>query len=446
MKILKLSAENIKKIKTASITPEGHLVVIGGPNDAGKSSFLDSIEMALGGAASLPTQPVRHGAKSGRVQLELGESVEIGPELIVKLTLTASGGRALSVENKDGFAAKAPQKLLDDLYSALTFDPLEFERQDDKAQAETLRALVGLDTRDLDQQRQALYDERTNVNRDVRTSQIDAETLPRYTEAPATEVSIAELAEELSAAEQLAKIATEKQLASERSKASGVRLAEDLKRSQREIEELEQELQRRRERATSVSVQISEQAEDYAIAVSAAKDAAEAVPGTAAIRARLSEAEGTNIKVRANRQRAEAIEDLERTKAKATSLTSRITAIDAERMSRIAAVHFPVPGLGFDENGVTFEGLPFSQASSSTRTLVSMSIAIAKNPKLRVALVRDGSLIGSEKLKLIAEIAESTDSQVWIEMLQESRSDRTSVFITDGEVAPMAPALAANHG
>jgi hypothetical protein len=436
MKILRLQAENIKKIKAASITPDGHLIVIGGPNDAGKSSFLDSIEMALGGAGSLPKQPVRTGAKSGRVRLELGESIEIGPELIVKLTLTASGGRALSVENKDGFAAKAPQKLLDELYSALTFDPLEFERQDDKAQAETLRALVGLDTRDLDQQRQALYEERTTINRDVKACQIDVETLPRYTEAPAEAVSIAELAAELSRAEQLAKAAHDQKLAAARSKDAGVRLADELKRGEVKVEELEQELQQWRERVAACRAHASEHSEDYAVAVSAAEDSAAAVPDTTAIRSRLMDAEQINVKVRANRQRAEAVEGLDRTKAKAAGLTNQMTALDAERLARIAAVRFPVPGLGLDEFGVTFEGLPFSQASSSTRTLVSMSIAIAKNPRLRVALVRDGSLIGTEKLNLIADIAESTDSQVWVEMLQESRTDRTSVFIEDGSMVP----------
>lgn len=445
MKILSLQAENIKKIKTASITPDGHLVVIGGKNDAGKSSFLDAIEMALGGAGVLPAQPVRAGAKSGRVRLELGESVEVGPELIVKLSLTASGGRALSVENKDGFAAKAPQKLLDDLYSVLTFDPLEFERQNDKTQAETLRALVGLDTSDLDTKRQQLYDDRTAVNRDVKVLQIDTETLPRYVDAPAEEVSIAELAEALSKAEQQVKAANAKQTVVARMKEKAISLSDEVKRSELRVEDLARELKKAQDLIETCQTKIAEHSQDYALAVTDAEDAAAAIPDTAEIRARLRAAEGINERVRSNRQYRSAVEWLDTKKAEASAITNCLTAIDAERLARIGAVKFPVPGLGLDENGVTFEGLPFNQASSSTRTLVSMSIAIAKNPKLRVALVRDGSLIGTDKLNLIADIAESTDSQVWIEMMAEAPNDRTSVFIEDGEMVPLKRKAVEQH-
>ena len=46
MKILKLQAENVKRLKVVEITPDGNVIMIGGPNDAGKSSVLDSMEYA----------------------------------------------------------------------------------------------------------------------------------------------------------------------------------------------------------------------------------------------------------------------------------------------------------------------------------------------------------------------------------------------------------------
>ena len=53
-KILKLQAENIKRLKAIEITPEGHVMVVGGKNGQGKSSTLDAIWYALGGAGALP--------------------------------------------------------------------------------------------------------------------------------------------------------------------------------------------------------------------------------------------------------------------------------------------------------------------------------------------------------------------------------------------------------
>ena len=49
MKILKLTAENFKKLSAVEITPDGNVVVISGKNGAGKSSVLDAIEAALCG-------------------------------------------------------------------------------------------------------------------------------------------------------------------------------------------------------------------------------------------------------------------------------------------------------------------------------------------------------------------------------------------------------------
>ena len=51
MKIIKLETENVKRIKTACIEPDGSMVVIGGRNGQGKSSALDSIAYAIGGKA-----------------------------------------------------------------------------------------------------------------------------------------------------------------------------------------------------------------------------------------------------------------------------------------------------------------------------------------------------------------------------------------------------------
>jgi hypothetical protein len=46
-------------------------------------------------------------------------------------------------------------------------------------------------------------------------------------------------------------------------------------------------------------------------------------------------------------------------------------------------------------------------------------MAIAKNPKLKVILVRDGSLLDHDSLKLVAERAAETDVQVWMERVTE---------------------------
>ena len=82
-KIVSLRAENIKRLRAVEITPAGHLVEITGRNGQGKTSVLDSIEMALAGKRSIPTRPIRDGAEeallSGKVSS--GNSLTAGHDV-----------------------------------------------------------------------------------------------------------------------------------------------------------------------------------------------------------------------------------------------------------------------------------------------------------------------------------------------------------------------------
>src|SRR4030042_253729 len=115
MRIIRLESENIKRLSAVAIEPSGSLVVIGGKNEAGKSSFLDSIQYALAGGDSLPAMPIRRGEKKARVVADLGD-------IIVTRFFTATGSR-LEVQNKEGAVFKSPQAILDRMTGKLSFDP-----------------------------------------------------------------------------------------------------------------------------------------------------------------------------------------------------------------------------------------------------------------------------------------------------------------------------------
>lgn len=429
MKIVRLHSENVKRLKAVTITPDGAVVTVGGPNDAGKSSVLDSIAMALGGADLIPGMPVRTGEKRAKVVVDLGD-------LVVTRTMTAAGGGGLEVASKNGAVFKSPQALLDKLLGALTFDPLAFERQPAKAQGATLAALVGLDTADLDARRQGLFDQRTQANREVKALQAQVDAQPADPDAPDEEVSIAAISAELQAAEQLAVRAVDAGRTLLHYSGLTLQAQEALAASRRDVvarrkalEEAEAGLQLAADRLVS-----RQDAEDQARAEADAAVAAQ--PDTADMRRRLEAAEGTNVRVRANRQRAERTGLLVAAEAVSAALSASILAVDIERAARLAAVQFPVPGLGLADGVVTLDGLPFDQASTSARLRVSVAIGLAMNPTLRILLVRDGSLLGTENLRLLAEMAAAADAQVWLEMMQEQPDARTSVFIEDGSVRP----------
>lgn len=115
MKITSLIVENVKRVKVVEITPDpdGNLIVIGGRNEQGKTSVLDSIEMAFGGVNKKKTpRPVRSGAKKAEIVAELDG-------LTVRRTITSSGGGSLTVSDDSGKLG-SPQAILDSLLSSLT--------------------------------------------------------------------------------------------------------------------------------------------------------------------------------------------------------------------------------------------------------------------------------------------------------------------------------------
>lgn len=55
------------------------------------------------------------------------------------------------------------------------------------------------------------------------------------------------------------------------------------------------------------------------------------------------------------------------------------------------------------------------------------------NPTIRVIRISDGSLLDSENMAVIAEMAQENDFQCWIERVDESR--QVGFVIEDGSIA-----------
>lgn len=434
MKILELRSENVKRLKAATIKPDGALVVIGGDNDQGKSSVLDSIVYALGGKSTIPPKPLRSGAKNGKVVVKLDgdDGLHLSP-LTVERTFSDSGKTQLRITTDDGYEAPSPQSILDGLCArGLAFDPLAFTRKSPKEQAEMLRKIVGLDFSELDQKRKQLYDQRTEVNRDGKALRARFDAMPFHDDAPKEEVSVAELIEERKRRE-----AVNRQNQQQRSAvATAERKCEQLQREAFELEEQIRQLQLKLEAKQADRKSAESQLETLKAAVSELKD-----EDTSDIDERVASAVSLNSKLASNLQRATVEKELEALREESARLSEDIDDIDAEKLKQTSEAQWPVEGLGFDENGVTFKGLPFEQSSSSDQLCVAASIGLAMNPALRVLLIHDGSLIGDKRLERLAKLAADKDAQIWIERV--STGEECSVIIEDGAVKEVREAVAA---
>lgn len=396
MKIIRLSAENIKRLKAIEITPDGTVQVITGRNAQGKSSVLDAIWLALGGGAAArgTVRPIRDGEDHAAVTLDLGD-------LIVTRTWTGDK-TALTVKTADGAKYSSPQAVLDALVGRLSFDPLEFTRLSARDQVAALLDIVALDVdlNELARERQAAYDRRTDIGRQIKA----LGEIEKPTPAPDTEASASDLIARIREGGAL----IERQDAESRA----VQAAHD------EIEELRRDLaaweRTLDERIAKVSTHVPE-------------------PDVAAMEAELDALEETNRAVRHNAEIAKATKIKQNLTEAYENHTAAIEAIDKQKADALTGATFPVDGLGFDDNGVTYQGVPFSQASSAEQIRVSLAMAMSLNPQLRVIRIVDGSLLDAENMALIAEMAAAQDYQVWVERVADGSG--VGVVIEDGAVA-----------
>lgn len=432
-KIISLQSENVKRLVSVYIEPKGACTTICGRNGAGKSSVLDSIAMALGGKEAIPPMPVHAGKERAQIVAKLSNG------LVVTRTFTAAGGTALKVTNAEGAAFSSPQAMLDQLTGSLSFDPLAFIRLDSKKQAETLRQLTGLDFSSQDKEREKLYADRTLVNRRLAEMRAAVAGLKEYPDVPAAEVASGTILAEIEKAQ--AHNAGKTRLDSVVSVAAAnvQRAVETLKTTTVSIAALEKQLAALKGQFAAQTKSVTD---SQALLTAAQQEAAGfALMDTTALKAQLAACEDTNRKVRANAQWAKAIAEGQAKKHESEVLTRKIEAIDKAKADALAAAEMPVAGLGLDDAGVTFEGIPLVQCSSALQQRISVAIGAALNPTLRVMMIKDGSLLDMDSLEALRVSAEELDLQVFIERV--GTGEECSVIIEDGMVQSAVPVIVA---
>lgn len=406
MKIIRLEASNIKRVRAVEVTPgpDGSLVLVTGRNAQGKSSVLDAIVYALGGKEAIPDKPLRDGADVGFIRLDLGD-------MVVERTFTADNTYLKVKAAGTNAEYPTPQKLLDGLVGKIAFDPLAFARMKARDQLGALLEVVdlGLDLDAVAAERKALFDKRTDVNREKTRLEGAVEKLPAVPDdIPDEPIAVFDLIRQI---DELNERAANARRAEIRRK----ELADVIKETKAQLARLNGEYNFLENDSQNVGLWDDE---------------------IAALRSQATNGEEVNAHVRVKNQRLELEGQLHAAHGASDALTAQITVIDDRKAAAVAGAAFPVDGLSFNEDGVLYDGRPLEQASSAELTRISTAVAMAANPKLRVILIHDGSLLDDDNLRVIAEMAAANDYQIWIEKVDASGD--VGVVIEDGYVVHAA--------
>jgi hypothetical protein len=279
------------------------------------------------------------------------------------------------------------------LIGVLSFDPLAFAEAEPKKQVETLIDLIGRKAFDeLAYLRKEAYEERTDINRDLKRTQAQYDALG--TPEPLERVSVADLV----------------------SRYESVRAKLELRAEWEAIQ-------------GTIDAALRRQAEIV-------EEASKLPDGDVdEIQRQIAESEATNRAAQRYEDWKELGTQVEDYRHASEELTTRIEEVDANRQKLIESAELPVDGLTFDEEGVQFNGVPFEQASAAERLKVSTAMAMALNPELKVICIRDASLLDDDSKMALIEMAKAHDYQIWYEVVGTSVDEAFGVIIEDGEVA-----------
>lgn len=437
-RITAVAIHDFKRVRTVEITPaaDASIILLGGKNAQGKSSILDALTAALGGGRALPSEPIRRGAKEAEIVVEFD-----GGALSIQRVIGKKGSH-LEVKNADG-VVRSPQSMLDKLVGARTLDPLAFlalKPADQRAQL--MKLIEGADRIDgLNAKREKAFDRRTEIGRDQKKAQGELDRLRAVEATPGTPIDVAALTAEkerfaalqregdgLGNAKALAsKEATSAQLRVEKTKATIAELENKLR--------IERELLVRDERELAAALEAEEGAR---CRLANAADAwAKAADRRAELDEQLAKASTHNRAVyeaEAHAKRlAEAEAAAEKLDADYQACSKAIEEIDRRKADLLSAAKLPVAELEVSDDGVTYRGLPFAQASAAERLRVSVALALAASPQLDDVWVRDAALVDEEGLALIADLAAAAGKRVWLERV--GTADPGVIVIADGQVA-----------
>lgn len=407
MKISKFEIENVKRVKAVSYEPaKDGLTIIGGKNNQGKTSVLDSIAWALGGDKYRPSAAKRDGST---VPPYL--HIEMDNGLIVERRGENSSLKVIDPEGRRG-----GQQLLNEFVEALAIDLPKFMEKSAKEKASVLLRIIGVE----DQLKKLEYDEATTYNRRREIGRIAlqkkkyADELPLYSDVPDEPISATELI--LKQQSILAKNGENQRLRDahsamcKRREEVAAKVAELVK----ELEELERK------------IEISEKTVDELIDES-----------TDEIRESLVNIEAINIKIRANLERAKAEDEAESYNQDYIELSGELDKIRSDRAKLLDGADLPLPGLSVADGELTYNGVKWDCMSGSDQLKTATAIVRRLNPKCGFVLLDKLEQMDLDTLKEFGAWLESEGLQAIATRV--STGDECSIIIEDGKAIINAP-------
>lgn len=395
---------------------ETNLFLIGGKNGNGKSSVLDALATAIGGKKRA-MNPVANGKTRAEIEVVLDD-------LKISMNIQADGKiEPTVIDLATRKKVTSPKKVLRSMFGDFAMDPGAFQRLETRDQVAALRAItVDKDGKpvtfdDLDTKHEELYGKRREEKRVLVDKKANLTNYPKVEDAPAKEVSSADLIDELEAANDHNNELTRLDQVIESKVRASTALEQEADRLKKALKKAESDLK------------IADKAVDTA---KDTRKKAGKPQDTSAIEEKLKGIEDINATWRAAEAHTKARAECDKQEKVVAKIEKDMLDLADERKKRLESSRFPVDGLTFDDSGIKYNGVPFEDACSAEKLRISFLIALAGRPQMPIVFIDNGELLDDESVEVFKAEAEKLDAQVF--MAAGSRLEHYDMFLEDGKV------------
>ena len=409
MKINKLEIENVKRVKAVRLEPTANgLTIIGGNNNQGKTSVLDSIAWALGGDRYRPSEAQRH------------ESV-IPPTLHIVMSnglVVERKGKNSDLKVTDPAGKKGGQQLLNEFVEQLAIDLPKFMESSGQEKARTLLKIIGIGDRltELEQQEKELYNRRLAIGQIADQKAKFAKEQLYYPEAPKELISPTEL------------IRRQQDILAKNGENQKKRDSAD--RFRQSVAFLSQEVEAMREQLLKKEKELEDARASLQVATMDAASLQD--QSTAELEESIANIEEINRKVRANLDKDKAEEDALAYKNQYNQLTTEIAQVRKNRLDLLQSEKLPLPGLSVEDRELIYNGQKWDNMSGSDRLKVATAIVRKLNPKCGFVLLDKLEQMDLQTLNEFGRWLEQEGLQAIATRV--STGEECSIVISDGYV------------
>ena len=409
IKINKLEIENVKRVKAVRIEPSANgLTIIGGNNNQGKTSVIDSIAWALGGNKYKPSQATRDGSVTP-------------PNLHMVMSnglIIERKGKNSDLKVIDPSGQRGGQGLLDSFVEELAINLPKFMDSSNKEKANILLQIIGVGERlfELEQHENEIYNKRRTIGQIADQKKKFADEQTYFADAPKELVSASELIQQQQA---ILAINGENQR-----KRQNVRILEQNHFSKlQEVERLTDLLQAAQEQLEKITA-------DLEIANTDALTLFD--QSTEKLEQSITQVDEINRKVRANFDKDKAEQDAAEYRNQYDAMSAEIDDIRKEKSELLNNADLPLSGLSVADGELIYNGQRWDNMSGSDQLKVSTAIVRKLKPSCGFILLDKLEQMDMVTLNEFGKWLEEEGLQAIATRV--STGDECSIIIEDGYV------------